>query len=98
MSNLNVLSRGILEPDKIHELKVVLDKMISLAPFHIRTSIYVIELFLLAYTLLRFQKLLSNLNEGEAKKLSGNLENSRFQGFRMILKLQKSATYLVMYE
>ena len=98
MSHLHHLSRGQLDKNKIQFLKYVLDKMIKCAPLHIRLPIQIIEFTLLMYCLIRFQKFISNLDEREIKVLFCLLENSKFQGFQMISKLQKSATCLVTHD
>ena len=98
MTKLYVLSRGTLTPQRIEELKFLLDKMVNSAPFHIRISIYILESIVLTYSIIRYRKPLLNLNEVQLKNISYKLEHSKFQGFQMISKLQKSATYLVMHD
>lgn len=98
MSHLYHLSRGQLDKNKIQLLRSVLNKMIKSAPLHIRLPIHIIEFTLLVYCIIRFQKFIFNLDECEIKELFGVLENSKFQGFQMISKLQKSAACLVMHD
>ena len=98
MSSLHHLAKGQLDEEKIQILKLVLNKMMKSAPLHIRVPVYFIELMVILYCLTLFWKFIVNLDERESIEFSRALENSRFQGFRMIVKLQKSATYLVMYE
>ena len=65
MSQLHHLSKGQLDKNKIQLLKFVLNKMIKSAPLHIRLPIHIIEFMVLIFCLIRFQKLISNLDELE---------------------------------
>jgi len=98
MSQLHHLSKGQLDKNKIQLLKFVLNKMIKSAPLHIRLPIHIIEFMVLIFCLIRFQKLISNLDELEITELFRVMESSKFQGFPMISKLQKSASCLVMHD